>query len=89
MKGVIGETSFRVNASLDADGNASVTVLASTPYGKREATASAEITDEKVLAGVAAVLKKAMVDVREGLDDEATSHAFEAHTVAFKRGEEI
>ena len=49
MRGVIGDTSFRVNASLDAEGNATVTVLASTPYGKRSATASRDITDEKAV----------------------------------------
>ncbi len=85
---MFGETKFQVKGLLDGEGNAKVSVTAVKPYGPdRTATATAEITDKKVLAAIGKELKAAIVDIREELGEQVLEHAAESYAIASKRGE--
>lgn len=86
---MFGETNFKVNATLHADGEVTAKVQASCAYGERTASVTQDVEDEKLLASIGNVLKKAIGDAREGLIQQATSAAAEALVVATKKGEKV
>ncbi len=86
---MIGTTEFSVTARLGIDGEPSVKVTGHCGYGDRTASETVEITDKKALKEIGAVLKKAIVDVREGLGQRATAAACRSLVVATDRGEAI
>jgi len=86
---MIGKTEFSVTARLNADGEASLRVTGSCPYGERTASVSIDITEEKILKSLASVLGKVVAGVRDELNQEATSAAAEALVCATRRGEKI
>lgn len=86
---MIGQTEYQVTARLGTDGEPSVKVAGICAYGDRTASVSVDITDEKVLASVGAAMKKAIRDVREQLNQEATAAAYKSLVVATDRGETL
>lgn len=90
---MIGQkTDFAVTARLDLEGKLSVKVTAARTYGKkfpRQAIVDQTITDKKVTDAIESALKKAIVDVREELDEQAAMAASEALYVAGKKKEAV
>lgn len=86
---MIGQTRYEVTARFSESGEASIKVHGRCDYGDRTAAVSAEVVDEKLLAQVEAIAKKAISEVREMLNQQAVSAAVEALVTANKLGEKI
>jgi hypothetical protein len=78
---MIRETTFQATARFE-NGEPSIKVTAFTPYGKRTASVSAEVTDKKLLKALAEVLNGAIETAREDLQRQSFSAAAEAARIA-------
>lgn len=86
---MFGTTQYAVKATLDTEGNVTARVVGSCTYGERTASVVSDITDEKTLAAIGSALKKGIADVRDDLNQQATSAAAESLVVATKKGEKV
>jgi hypothetical protein len=86
---MIGETKYQATARLDADGEVRVSVTGVTPYGKRSAGATADITDKKIKSEIGKLLKQAIKGVQADVQPESFKAAAEAMVIAANRKEDI
>lgn len=87
---MFGTPQIEIKARLYADGLVTARAIGSCAYGNRTASVDLEITDEKTLAAIGGVLKKALTtDEAAELRQGATSAAAESLVVATKKGEKV
>lgn len=85
---MFGETTFSVLTRFE-NGVASVKVMASTPYGRRSCQVSEDVTDEKILAKIAAASEAAIKAAEASLRQTAAKETARAVVAAANNREEI
>lgn len=85
---MIGTTTFKATARFD-EGEVKISVTGVCPYGKRSASVSVEIEDEKLLAQIGGLMEKAIRSVREDLNQQATAAAAKCLVVATDMKEKV
>jgi hypothetical protein len=85
---MIGTTTFKATARFD-EGEVKISVTGSCPYGKRTATVTVEVDDEKLLSQIGSLLDKAVRSVREDLNQQATAAAAKCLVVATDMKEKV